>query len=312
MARYTQNEIEEYYRKLPEVLRDALFSPSVAENIFAVGKKFGLTIEKIGFLAEQVGFIVLGLSRPPVFTRVLAESLGMDNDKAREIAKEINSQIFYPLREALKAAHQIEITEPATNDQRPTTETEPIAATMAKFMPLSKVEVPSMPRPIPPPAFARPPGQERKVVPPQISVVPPQAPIPRPVETPKHITPQAVTPPSPPKPAITPALPKAPTPIKPAEPIKPPAPTKPPATQPKIQPIDLRKATPPAPKAPAGKPERMREAIFAPPVEPQTTVPAEPKKESPPYSPKAIESGAKPPEKKTPYGGYDPYKEPMD
>ncbi|MBI2640945.1 MAG: hypothetical protein HYW91_03640, partial [Candidatus Sungbacteria bacterium] len=84
----------------------------------------------------------------------------------------------------------------------------------------------------------------------------------------------------------------------------------------KIPPLDLRKVTPPTHKAMAGKSERMREAIFAPPIEPE-----EKPKETPAPEKPATESGQPKPSdsstplaigKKAPYGGYDPYKEPVE
>lgn len=104
MKTYTQDEIDSRFEKLPRVLQDALFDPKIARRIFAVGDRFELTIEHIGFLAEETGFVMLGFTRPTMFKDALKERLGADDARAQSIAHEINNQVFFPLREIMKSA----------------------------------------------------------------------------------------------------------------------------------------------------------------------------------------------------------------
>lgn len=108
---YTDEEIESRFQKLPQVLQDAMCDPDIAEKMGVIGKMFGLLREKIRYMSEETGYIILGLTRPQEFVNSLAESLEVNTDKAKVIAKEINHQIFFPLREALKTAHQVEVSE---------------------------------------------------------------------------------------------------------------------------------------------------------------------------------------------------------
>jgi hypothetical protein len=108
---YSRKEIEERYNHLPGVLQDALFDVDAAEKIFEIGRKHGLTIEKIGFLAEETGYIIMGFMHPREFVNSLAERLELDSGKARLIASDVNHQIFSPLRQSLKETHQMEVTE---------------------------------------------------------------------------------------------------------------------------------------------------------------------------------------------------------
>ncbi|MBI3273692.1 MAG: hypothetical protein HYZ69_00965, partial [Candidatus Colwellbacteria bacterium] len=104
MKTHTQDEIDDRFGKLPKILQDALFDPKAAQIIFAIGERFELTIEKIGFLAEETGFIILGFTRPTIFKDAVKERLGIDEAKAQLVAREINNQVFYPLREIMKSA----------------------------------------------------------------------------------------------------------------------------------------------------------------------------------------------------------------
>ena len=126
MARtYTKRELEAQYEKLPDVLKEALFSVETADKVHEIGKKSGLTIEKMGFMAEEIGRVILGLTRPSEFLSALADRLEVDNDSARKIALDVNHQIFFPLREALKQTHQVEVGE-ATLQKEPISPISPI------------------------------------------------------------------------------------------------------------------------------------------------------------------------------------------
>lgn len=113
MPKYTQQQLEERYQKLPDILKDAMFSADIAAKIFTIGKKHGLTIDKIGLMAEETGYIILGLTRPAEFIQILNESLAVEESKARAIAIDISHQVLFPLREALKTTHQVEVSEEA-------------------------------------------------------------------------------------------------------------------------------------------------------------------------------------------------------
>lgn len=111
MTPYTEEELEERYQKLPEVLKDAMTSAEVSGTMVSIGKKFGLTLEKIGFMAEEAGYVMLGLIRPQEFIGKLAEALEISRDRAAALAQEINHQVFAPIREALKSAHQYDLSD---------------------------------------------------------------------------------------------------------------------------------------------------------------------------------------------------------
>lgn len=131
MKTRTQDEIDDRFGKLPNVLQDALFDPKIAQKIFAIGDQFELTIEQIGFLAEETGFVMLGFTRPNMFKDAIKERLGVDNTRGESIAHEINNQIFFLLREAMKSSLGIDIVQKKT--------LEPV-----------KPSIPSEPKPSPP------------------------------------------------------------------------------------------------------------------------------------------------------------------
>ncbi len=109
MPRHPIELARKHYEGLPAILKQALFSTEIAEKMFEIGKKFGLTIEKTGIMAEETGYIMLGLTRPNELVGNLASELGTGTDQAQDIAAEINHQIFFPLREELKRTHDFDM-----------------------------------------------------------------------------------------------------------------------------------------------------------------------------------------------------------
>lgn len=109
MPKYTQQQLEEQYQKLPDNLKEAIFSVDIAEKMWSIGRKHGITIQRTGDLAEEAGYLILGLTHPKDFIPAIETRLGLDDEEAGEIGKEINEQVFLPIRQALKQAHDTEL-----------------------------------------------------------------------------------------------------------------------------------------------------------------------------------------------------------
>ncbi|MDP3769422.1 MAG: hypothetical protein U1A25_03180 [Candidatus Sungbacteria bacterium] len=308
MAIYTQQEIEDHYRRLPETLRDQLISVENAERIFESGKKFGLNIEQIGYLAEESGFVVLGLTHPKDFVRHLSEHLGVDIEKSKAIAREINHQVFFPLREMLKNAHQFELTQEQIQEPPP-----PLPTVSRSDIRPPTTPPPSplaTPTPIPTPTPLKP------IMPPSAPITPPLRPLMPPPTSrqPSAPVPLAPLPSSSIQEQKTEAMrPPSPLSTKTADiikPISPPAPSQ--IMQQKLLEEREKKTTPIQPDA-----EKIKGSIFAPP-----SVPAETKKEDPkivqqtpsfqaPQVPTPPALPATAPIKPV-YPNKDPYREPIE
>lgn len=187
MPTYTQQEIEDHYRRLPETLRDQLMSVENAERIFESGKKFGLTVEQIGYLAEESGFVVLGLTHPKDFVRHISERMGIDIEKSKAIAREINHQMFFPLREMLKNAHQFELTQEQIQQPPPPLPPPSRPDIRPPVIPVPAPRSASQSTPTPSPAPSKPPL-------PSPPIVPPKPPIPPSILSKSAIIPQPLAP----------------------------------------------------------------------------------------------------------------------
>ncbi len=101
------DEIMKQYLDLPEDVQKALFAPETSNSILATGKKYNLAIDKMGELADETGLVMLGITPPSEYIKNLVKRLGVDAEKAKGVAEDINQKVFSPIRESLKKIHGI-------------------------------------------------------------------------------------------------------------------------------------------------------------------------------------------------------------
>lgn len=107
MKEYTQKELLDIYEKLPQEVKDAIFSIDSATMIQKIAKNYKLTVDKMGELADETGLVMLGLTHPRDYISNLSRRLEINKETAKKIAEEINTQIFSKIRESLKRIHNI-------------------------------------------------------------------------------------------------------------------------------------------------------------------------------------------------------------
>ncbi len=146
---YTKEQLLEKYKKLPQDVQDAIFSVDTSEIVREIGEKHKLMIDKIGELADETGLVMLGLTHPNQFISNLTERLEIEHDIAKEIAEDINSKVFFPIRENLKKIHGLEIP--------PAEEVGPPAGEAGAPAPTPPVSKPTETPPAPPPITPTPP-----------------------------------------------------------------------------------------------------------------------------------------------------------
>ena len=102
LARYNKSLLIDQYKKLPDAVKSALFSTASAAKMLEIGKKYGLQMEEISYMAEETGYALLGLTKPAQFTEIIKTRLHIPQEKGEKIAEEITSAIFLPLQQALQ------------------------------------------------------------------------------------------------------------------------------------------------------------------------------------------------------------------
>ena len=100
------------YEKLPPELKEAIFSEETASTIYDICSRNGLLDQRISEVAKYVGRVFLGLLPPEELQETLEIKLELGAALAKEISREIDRFLFYPLKPALEQLQKGEITPP--------------------------------------------------------------------------------------------------------------------------------------------------------------------------------------------------------
>lgn len=104
----TQQEIINRFNKLPSVVRDAITDSGWENKIRIIGNHYDLTVGQAGTLETETFLVMLGLTSPDDFIEQVTSRSNISQDIAQQIATDVNSQIFAPIRSHLIALQQAE------------------------------------------------------------------------------------------------------------------------------------------------------------------------------------------------------------
>lgn len=102
------NSFQERLDKLPEDVREAMFSIDTANILKAISEENGLHVDQAGELVDETGALMLGDTKPADFISHIQKRVRVDEKTARNIAETINKEIFRAIRESLKAIHNLD------------------------------------------------------------------------------------------------------------------------------------------------------------------------------------------------------------
>lgn len=198
MARYTQEQLLEAFRKAPEPIQEAYGGEVMTKVITDIKTKYRLHVDLVGNIEREVGYLMLGLVSPAEFFGTLMLS-GTDEQAARGIMEEVNERIFMPLkRQIMESGRAPAPVQSYAQAAAPAPAKEPAVAPPAlEYAPPAQT-LPGSPEPAPMPAPA--------------PAAPTPPPVPAPEPAPAPAPPQPVPPPAP-----APSIP-TPPPVPPAPP----------------------------------------------------------------------------------------------
>jgi len=107
---YTKEEFWKLYEKLPQELKDAIFSGETADHIRDICGRYKIDEKSIPEMAKNVGNVLLGLLPPDDFKSVLEIEFNLEKEIAEKMAREIHRFIFYPVKPALEQLYGVEKT----------------------------------------------------------------------------------------------------------------------------------------------------------------------------------------------------------
>jgi len=101
---YNQEEMWKIYEKLPEELKQAVFSAENADHIFSICERY--EIDECSQVASLVGLVLMGVMLPRDLEAALQKDLGLDQETAQRVAQEVNRFILYPVKQQLEQLHK--------------------------------------------------------------------------------------------------------------------------------------------------------------------------------------------------------------
>jgi hypothetical protein len=122
---YTKEELWKIFEKLPDELKEAIFSEKTAEDIFNICTRNGIEDERMSKVAKYVGRVLMGLLPPNEFEEILEKEVGIEKEVAKSIRREVEMLIFYPVRNRLEEIYKVEIAPPAKITPPPKFEEKP-------------------------------------------------------------------------------------------------------------------------------------------------------------------------------------------
>jgi hypothetical protein len=111
LEEYNREQLWEIYKKLPEELKEAVFSEKISDNIDRICQKNG--IEDSSKVSEAVGFVLLGVLPLEELQETLKRELRIKLEVAKKISQEINRFVLFPLKRNLDSLHEKEPFAPA-------------------------------------------------------------------------------------------------------------------------------------------------------------------------------------------------------
>lgn len=101
MQKYSEQQYNEIFQKLPPEIKDAIASSDTVNHITVIGKKHNLHIDKIGDLVDLTYDVMMGIVGTKDFVSELQNALGVTAIEASILARDIDENVFKPVKEVM-------------------------------------------------------------------------------------------------------------------------------------------------------------------------------------------------------------------
>jgi len=95
------------YFQLPPELGQLFFAEETANKMRGVSEKNNLTDDQLRRASHTAGMILLGEVNIVNFVKTLQEKCELEEEPARQLARDINQAVFLPVKESLKQIHKV-------------------------------------------------------------------------------------------------------------------------------------------------------------------------------------------------------------
>jgi len=97
------------YFQLPQSLQQIMFNTEIAEKIKKIAENNNLNKTQTWSASYITGMILLGETNIIDFLKSIEKECKLEREQARQLARDINSEIFLPVKDDLKKIHKISV-----------------------------------------------------------------------------------------------------------------------------------------------------------------------------------------------------------
>jgi hypothetical protein len=133
----SNKQFQEFFKKLPENLQDAIFAPETGEHIDGICKR-NKTPELTNFMINGIGDVYLGVLAPDDFFVALEKQLE-GKTGYRQVALEINNFLLFPYKDSIEKIYHPQAPAAAAAVTTAETPAQGNAATSAAATPAGKI-----------------------------------------------------------------------------------------------------------------------------------------------------------------------------
>ncbi len=99
---FSQEQKRIAFRKLSKNIREFLFSEELSDTLITIGKKYSLLLDKVEVIESEVFLTVEGLQNASDFIPNIKTKLGVSEEIASNIGKDVNELIFVKIRSLIQ------------------------------------------------------------------------------------------------------------------------------------------------------------------------------------------------------------------
>lgn len=95
------------FYQLPKNVQEKMFAVETADLVRKIGKDNNLNENQLQQFSYAIGMVLLGDLHISKFVKTLQEKCKLDETASRRLARQINQELFLPIKESLKQIHRL-------------------------------------------------------------------------------------------------------------------------------------------------------------------------------------------------------------
>lgn len=110
-----KKQMKERYDTLPDDLKKSIVSSNYQSTLIEIAKKYQLNVAQLGGLELETTLVMFGFEKPTDYSFNIEQELGISEDVAQKITRDVDERVFANIRDSLKKINDEEMSEKELN-----------------------------------------------------------------------------------------------------------------------------------------------------------------------------------------------------